>query len=149
MKHFYLILPVFLLLNACNTLKSPEFQGIESIKLKNDNGQPVLVAYAKYHNPNLVGGQFKISEVKVFVNDKFLANLNSDTYQVPSKKDFIIPLEVNLDQNYFKKNNILEALNTAINNKLEVHYQGKIYYVSYGLKVPYKIDHTQNIKIFD
>ncbi len=150
MKKSFFILFVYLILSACNMVKAPEFQGIDSIDLKqNKQNKLVLVAYAKYHNPNLVGGQFKISDIKVYVNDRYMANLNAETYKVPAKKDFIVPLEVDFDKNYLKKSNLLDALNAALNNQLKVSYKGKIYYVSHGLNMPYKIDYTQDIKLFD
>jgi hypothetical protein len=151
MKQIGLILILALSISSCNVMKAPEFTGISNIDIKkNKQGKTVLVAYAKYHNPNLLGGKFKIKDVKVFVNDKYFANINSDTYKVPSIKDFEVPLEVDFDASYFKKKgNILEALSSALKNKLKVHYQGKIYYVSHKLNIPYKIDYTQDVKIFE
>ncbi len=149
-KKFTVLLIALLLGNACNMVKAPEFKGIDSINLmKNKSGKMVLVANAKYHNPNLLGGKFKINDVKVFVNDKFLANVNADTYKVPAKKDFTVPLEVDFDQTYFKKDNILDALHSALKNKLKVRYNGKIYYISAGLNIPYTIDYTQEVKLFE
>ena len=131
-------------------IKAPEFKGITGINLKkNTQGNLVLVANAKYHNPNLLGGKFQVKDIKVFVNDKYMANLNTDTYKVPTKKDFTVPLEVDFDTKYLKKDNLLDALNAALNNKLKVQYKGKIFYVSHGLNIPYTIDYTQEVKLFD
>ena len=131
-------------------IKAPEFKGITGINLKkNTQGNLVLVANAKYHNPNLLGGKFQVKDIKVFVNDKYLANLNADTYKVPTRKDFTVPLEVDFDTKYLKKDNLLDALNAALYNKLKVQYKGKIYYVSHGLNIPYTIDYTQDVKLFD
>ncbi len=145
-----IIVLLLLLSTACELLiKAPEFKGIESINfMQNKQGKLVLVANANYHNPNLLGGTFKVNEVKVYINDRFFANLNTDTYKVPSKKDFTVPLEVNFDRGYFKKNNLLDALQSALNNKLKVQYKGKIYYISSGINVPYTIDYEQDVKIF-
>jgi hypothetical protein len=145
------ILFLLLALNACNVMKAPEFKGISNIDIKkNAQGKTVLVAYAKYNNPNLLGGKFKIKDIKVFVNDKYFANLNSESYKVPGKKDFEVPLEVNFDASFFKKKgNILDAISNALQNKLKVQYKGKIYYVSHKLNIPYAIDYTQDVKIFE
>ncbi len=149
MKHLGLLL-LIITLSSCNVMKAPEFTGISNIDLKkNAQGKTVLVAYAKYHNPNLLGGKFKIKDIKVFVNNEFFANLNSETYKVPSKKDFEVPLEVNFDASFFKKKgNLLDALSNALQNKLKVQYKGKIYYVSHKLNIPYAIDYSQDVKIF-
>ncbi len=150
MKKFLLSISVLLFFTACNMVKAPEFQGVSKIDFKKkDDGKLVLVAYAKYHNPNLLGGKFQVKDIKVFVDDKFFANLNSETYKVPTKKDFEIPLEVDFDAKYFKKNNILDALNSLINNKLKVHYKGNIVYVSHGLNIPYPLDYQQEVKIME
>jgi hypothetical protein len=145
------ILFLLLALNACNVMKAPEFKGISNIDIKkNAQGKTVLVAYAKYNNPNLLGGKFKIKDIKVFVNDKYFANLNSESYKVPGKKDFEVPLEVNFDASFFKKKgNILDAISNALQNKLKVQYKGKIYYVSHKLNIPYAIDYTQDVKIIE
>ncbi len=144
------ILLLLILFTSCSMPKAPEFVGVTKIDLKKNNqGKLVLLAFAKYHNPNLVGGTFILKDVKVFVDDKYFANLNSQNYTVPAKKDFEIPLEVDFDVNYFKKkSNILGALNAALQNKLKVHYVGKIYYVNLELNIPYKIDYEQEVKIY-
>jgi len=150
MKKTYLILFLVGLFTACSMVKAPEFKGITGIDFKkNDEGKLVLVAYAKYHNPNLLGGKFKVKDVKVYVNDKYFANLNSETYKVPTKRDFELPLEVDFDASYFKKGNILDAVNNLLNNKLKVKYEGKIYYVSHKLNIPYEVDYEQEVKIIE
>jgi len=150
MKKTILILSTIFILFSCNMIKAPEFQGIENIDLKKNNtGNLVLVANARFHNPNLLGGKFQVKDIKVYINDKFFASLNSETYKIPTKKDFVIPLEVDFDTKYLKKDNILDALNSVVNNKMKVHYKGKIYYVSHGLNIPYKVDYQQDIKIFE
>ena len=147
-KKIIFSIAILLLTGACSMIKAPEFKGITGIDLKkNAQGNRVLVANAKFYNPNLLGGQFQIKDVKVFINDRFLANLNANTYKVPSKKDFVVPLEVDFDMKFLKKDNLLNTLNAALNNKLKVQYKGEIYYVSHGLNVPYAVDYTQNIKL--
>jgi len=147
-KIIILLITVLTGMSACNMVKAPEFKGISGLDIKkNKQGKYVLVADATFHNPNLVGGKFRLKDIKVFVNDKYFANLNADTYQVPTKKDFSVPLEVNFDHKYFNKNNILDALNNLLNNKLKVKYQGKIYYVSHKMNIPYNIDYEDEIKI--
>jgi len=148
MKHFLFLSLSILFLQACSLTKAPEFKGITGIDIvKNKQNKLVLVANAKFYNPNLLGGKFKISDIKVFVNDKFLANLNSDTYKIPSKKDFTIPLEMDFDSSYIKKSGFLDVINSMLHNNLKVQYKGQIYYVSHGFKVPYKVDYTQDVKL--
>ncbi len=151
MKKIIILILAAYLFNACNMIKAPEFKGIDKIDYKiKDNGKFYLIAQAKFHNPNLVGGKFKVENIQVYADDKPVGVLNSESYKVPSKKDFVIPLEIEFDKSFFsKKNNILDVLNTLINNKLKVKYKGIIRYVSHGLNVPYKIDYQQDVKIYD
>ena len=145
------IIYALLLINfvACNMVKAPEFKEISKIDLKqNQDGKLVLVAYAKFYNPNLLSGKFEMKDIQVFVNEKFLANLNAETYKVPAKKDFEVPLEVDFDKKYFRKHNILDALGSLLNNKLEVHYLGKIYYISHSIKIPYSVSKRISIVLF-
>jgi len=150
MKKLGLLFIIIISLQACNVLKAPEFKGIKQIDLKQkQNGKLILVAYAQYHNPNLLGGKFEIKDIAVSVNDKFLANLNAKTYKVPAKKDFEVPLEVDFDEKFLKKDNLLDALGSLLNNKMKIHYLGKIYYVSHKIRIPYKIDYQQDVKLIE
>jgi len=144
------ILLLLLFFATCNMPQVPEFVGISKIDFKkNKQGKLVLLTHAKYHNPNLVGGTFILKDVKVFIDNKYFANVNSQDYKVPAKKDFEIPLEVDFDMNFFKKkNSIFGALNAALKNKLTVQYNGKIYFVNMKLNIPYNIDYEQEVKIY-
>jgi len=154
MKKTALLLFLILLLGSCKKIiKAPEFKGIQNISLKqNQTGKTLIVANAVFINPNLVGGKFQIDSIKVFVNGKFMGNLNSEVYKVPSKKSFSLPLEIDFNENYLKNNNslsdMLDILSKLVKDSIQVKYQGKILYVSHGLKIPYKIDYQENIKIF-
>jgi len=146
-------LVLILFLSSCQNLtKTPEFKGIEKIELrKNPSGETVIVANVLFDNPNLVGGNFKIDNVDVFIDEKFIGKVNSEIYKVPSKKSFVIPLEVNFNMEFLKQNkgNLLGMLKNLANNTLKIKYLGKIVYVFHGLKIPYSIDHEEEIKIFN
>ena len=155
MKKIALLLLFILFTSSCqNILKAPEFKGIQNISFKqNETGQPLIVAHAAFRNPNLVGGKFQIDSIKVFVDGKFMGNLNSEVYKVPAKKSFNLPLEIDFNESFLKKNNnslsdMLDILTKLVKDSIQVKYQGKILYVSHGLKIPYKIDYQENIKIF-
>jgi len=151
MKKLFLILSLLSIFQSCSTFKTPEFKGVSRVDIKKkQSGKVVLVAYAQFHNPNLLGGKFKLNELKVFVNDNFFATLNSDTYKVPVLKDFEIPLEVDFDKNFFNKKNILNTINNVFQKSMNIQYKGKIYYVSKTMgKIPYNIDYTQKINPFE
>jgi LEA14-like dessication related protein len=151
MKHFSIFFFVLFLSSCQNIVKSPEFKGINKISLKQkENGKTVLVANAEFSNPNLVGGKFKVDQIEVYIDNQLAGNLNSETYKVPPKKNFIIPLEIDFNKNFFTKDKkgILDLLDKLAGNKLKVKYQGKLRYVSHGLNIPYDIDYEEDIKIF-
>ncbi len=147
MKKLQLLIAL-LLLASCS-VKSPEFVGVKNIHIQpNQKGSFDLLADAQFHNPNLLGGKFKIDSLDVLIDNKRVSNISSKTYKVPSKKDFTIPMKIEVEKKFFiKKDNIINMIGNLLNNKLKVKYQGKIYYVSHGLKIPYKVDEEQEIKI--
>ncbi len=151
MKYIPLIL-LAIFLNSCSEIiKAPEFQGIKKIDLKqSDDGKTILVANAEFKNPNLVGGKFQVDNIEVFIDEKPAGKLNSETYKVPAKKEFIVPLEIDFNNDFFKQNkgNLWDMLGKLANNSLKVKYQGNIIYVSHGLHIPYSIDYEEEIKIF-
>lgn len=77
-----------------------------------------------------------------------MATLSSESFDVPAKKEFTIPLKVNIPtDSIFLNKNIGGLIGSLFSKKIEVKYQGKIKYKVFGFSHSYIVDETENIKI--
>ncbi|MCA0133063.1 LEA type 2 family protein [Winogradskyella sp. D23] len=149
MKRFGLIVISCILFFGCKIKEKPEFLGLNKIKVVNVDSQNItLSADALFKNPNDVGGILKTKGLKVFVNEKKVANIVSEEFDVPSKNEFTIPLVVSIaTDSLVDKNNLGSLLGSLISQRLKVRYQGEINYKVLGFSSAYNIDEERIIKV--
>ena len=79
---------------SCSVSKKPEFLYVENIKVQESTSKHIiLTADAFFTNPNDIGGELKTDGIKVFVNDNEMATVSTESFKVPAKKEFSIPLK--------------------------------------------------------
>ena len=77
-----------------------------------------------------------------------MATIVSDEFKVPAKKEFTIPLQVNIPTDSILSNqNISGLLGSLFSKKIKVHYKGDIKYKVLGFSHKYHIDKTEDVKI--
>ena len=95
--------------------------------------------------------RFLRMKFKVIVNGAELAQVSSEEFKVPARKDFIIPLKVVIPAKRVFENNkggILGGLlNTILNKSVKVQFKGDLRYKVLGFSNVYPIDKTEEIKI--
>ncbi|WP_299122346.1 LEA type 2 family protein [uncultured Winogradskyella sp.] len=148
-KRILFICLFFTLLFNCSVNEKPEFIRLENIKVVNSNIQSItLSADALFINPNDVGGTLKTDDLKVFINDTEVAKVVSDEFNVPSKKNFTIPLIVAVaTDSIIDKKSLGGLLGSLISQRLKVQYKGDIKYKVLGYSSTYTVDETQELKI--
>ena len=148
-KRFLFISIFFTLLFNCTVTEQPEFIGLENIKVVNSNIQSItLRADALFINPNDVGGSLKTDDLKVYINETEVATVVSDEFDVPSKKNFTIPLIVSVaTDSIIDKKSLGGLLGSLISQKLKVQYKGDIKYKVLGYSSTYSVDETQELKV--
>ena len=148
-KRFLFISIFFTLLFNCTVTEQPEFIGLENIKVVNSNIQSItLKADALFINPNDVGGSLKTDDLKVYINETEVATVVSDEFDVPSKKNFTIPLIVSVaTDSIIDKKSLGGLLGSLISQKLKVQYKGDIKYKVLGYSSKYSVDETQELKV--
>lgn len=148
-KRFLFISIFFTLLFNCTVTEQPEFIGLENIKMVNSNIQSItLKADALFINPNDVGGSLKTDDLKVYINETEVATVVSDEFDVPSKKNFTIPLIVSVaTDSIIDKKSLGGLLGSLISQKLKVQYKGDIKYKVLGYSSTYSVDETQELKV--
>lgn len=152
MKKAVIFFGFFLVFFSCSVKKSPVFLKIDDIKIINIASDTIrLGANAYFNNPNDVGGKIFTDEIKVFIDGAEVAQVTSDVYKIPARKDFSIPLKIAIPtKRVFEntKNGILGGLlNTLMKKPVKVQLKGNLNYVILGFKKEFIIDKTEEIII--
>ncbi len=136
-------------LYSCTVKEAPEFIGVSNIKVAASTKTYItLKGDAMFKNPNDIGGKLKTDEIKVFVNGNQMATIATENFDVPAKKEFTIPLKVNIPtDSIFSNKNISGLIGSIFSKKIEVKYKGEIKYTIFGFSESYTIDEVENIKI--
>ena len=143
-------LGVFIIvLISCTVNEAPEFIGIKNIKVVESSKNFITIkGEGLFKNPNDIGGKLQADEIIVYVNGNEMATVTSDSFNVPAKEEFTIPLKVNIPtDSIFSNKNIGGLIGSLFSQKIEVKYQGKIKYKVFGFSHSYTVDETENIKI--
>ncbi|MCK8481100.1 LEA type 2 family protein [Psychroserpens algicola] len=152
MRNVLLLLTACIAILSCNVKEKPIFIAIEAIELVESTSKTVtLKADAIFQNPNDVSGALESDDISVFVNDIKVAQVSSEQFKVPAKKEFTIPLEVKMSTDSILKLKGTDAigslLNSLLNKKIKVQYKGDIIYKTFGFSYTYPIDETEMVNI--
>jgi hypothetical protein len=134
---------------SCSVQESPEFRGVNNIKvIETTKSYITIKGDALFKNPNIIGGELQADSIKVFVNGNEMATVSSESFEVPAKEEFTIPLKVNIPtDSIFSNKNIGGLIGSLFSKKMEVKYQGKIKYKVFGFSHSYVVDETEIVKI--
>lgn len=151
MKNFLYFTILIFVISSCSVNKQPVFVKVDNVKVTSFSGDTIrLKAEAFFENPNDVGGAISTDEIKVIVNGAEVAQVSSEEFKVPARKEFAIPLVVVIPaKKVFEnnKNGILGGLlNSIINKSIKVQFKGDIKYKVFGFSKEYPVDHIQEIK---
>ncbi len=143
---------LLLLMYSCSVREKPVFIKVDNIKLISFASDTIrLNADAFFENPNDVGGKISTDEIKVIVNDTEVAQVSSDEFNVPARKEFSVPLKLVIPTKRIfenNKNGILGGLiNSIFKKSVKIQLKGDIKYNVYGFSSTYPIDTTQDLKI--
>ena len=149
MKKFTILSTILLTLVSCKVKEKPEFLRVENIKVFESTAESVtLSADAFFLNPNDIGGELKSDGIKVFINNNEMATVSSESFKVPAKKEFSIPLKANIPaDSIFSGKNIGGLIGSLFSKNLKVQYKGDIKYKALGFTYTYEVDKTENVKI--
>ncbi|HIP48800.1 MAG TPA: hypothetical protein EYG92_07540 [Lutibacter sp.] len=140
---------VFLI--SCTVNETPEFIKVSNVGIENYSTETITVTSdLVFQNPNSIGGVLQANEVKVWVNTIDLGNVNSDDFQVPSKKEFTVPIlfEIPYNRIFKDKENIVLNVLTALQTKtIEVSYKGNVTYKLGAFTYDYPMDYTEIIDL--
>lgn len=149
MKKFIILSTLVITFISCSVKEKPEFLRVENIKVLESTSKTItLTADALFMNPNDIGGELKTDGIKVIVNGNELASVSTESFKVPAKKEFSIPLKADVPtDSLFSDKSLSGLLGSLISQKLKVQYKGEIKYKVLGFSHSYKIDETEDVKI--
>ena len=151
MKNILYFTLLIILISSCSVNKQPTFIKVDKVKVASFSGDTIrLKAEAFFTNPNDVGGKISTDEIKVIVNGAEVAQVSSEEFKVPARKNFTIPLVVVIPARKVfenKKNGIFGGLlNSFLKKSIQVQFKGDIKYKVFGYSNVYPVDEIQEIK---
>jgi len=149
MKKFIILSTICVAFISCSVNEKPQFIGVENIKVLESTSKYVaFTADALFINPNDIGGELQTDEIKVFVNNNEMASVSAESFKVPAKKEFTIPLKTKVPtDSIFSNKSIGGLIGSLFSKKVKVQYIGDITYKVLGFSYTYNIDKTEDVKI--
>lgn len=149
MKKLLILLTLVSLNLSCSIKEKPEFLRVDNIKVLESTTNYISVsANAYFLNPNAIGGELKSDGIKVIVNDNEMATVSSESFKVPAKKEFSIPLQANIPiDSIISDKSLGSLLGSLFSKKLKVQYKGQITYKALGISYSYDVDKIDQIDI--
>ena len=149
MKRFIILSTILFTFFNCTVNEKPEFIGVENIKILESNSDYITFsADALFINPNSIGGELQTDEIKVYIDDNEMASVSTESFNVPAKKEFSIPLKANVPtDSVFSDTHLSGLIGTLLTKTLKVQYKGDINYKVLGFSFTYNIDQTEEVKI--
>ncbi|PWH82112.1 hypothetical protein DIS18_12675 [Algibacter marinivivus] len=149
MRKLIILSTICLVFLSCSVNEKPQFIGLENIKVLESTSKHVtFTAEAKFINPNDIGGELQTDEIKVFINDNEMASVSTESFKVPAKKEFSVPLKTNVPtDSIFSNKSIGGLIGSLFSKKVKVQYKGDIKYKVLGFSYTYDIDQTEDVKI--
>lgn len=149
MKKLIILSTICVAFISCSVNEKPQFIGVENIKVLESTSKYVaFTADALFINPNDIGGELQTDEIKVFVNNNEMASVSAESFKVPAKKEFTIPLKTKVPtDSIFSNKSIGGLIGSLFSKKVKVQYIGDITYKVLGFSYTYNIDKTEDVKI--
>jgi len=149
MKKLIILSTLVVTFISCSVKEKPEFLRVENIKVLESTSKTItLTADALFMNPNDIGGELKTDGIKVIVNGNEMASVSTESFKVPAKKEFSIPLRADVPtDSLFSDKSLSGLLGSLFSQKLKVQYKGDIKYKVLGFSHTYAVDETEDVKI--
>ncbi len=149
--HYFKLIPftigLIILVTSCTGPSSPSFKTLEDLKVVSAApDKVVLKGNAIYHNPNNIVGMLTKTEMKIFINDVEVTEINQNhSIAVPKASNFSVPVSFQFNPKKLKDENkgyLRNVLKTFLSKNMEVHYLGsvtiEVMRVSFDVDVDYK-----------
>ncbi len=143
---FLLIFIIVGVLSSCGSIKDPEFQSLENIKLgKLGLSESTLNLDIVYSNPNNTRLKLKSAEGEAWLDYNFLGHFTVDTLiKIPANDLFRLPVKLKIDMSKIVQSSVLAFLNPEVLIKVigKARVGKGFVYINY----PIKYEGKQNLR---
>ncbi|CAL2074717.1 LEA type 2 family protein [Tenacibaculum sp. 190524A02b] len=151
MKNVICFLSVIFLV-SCTVKEKPIFLKVDDVEFLSMRADTLKIgANAYFGNPNDIGGKIATDGIKVIVDGVEVAEVFSEEFKVPAKKEFALPLKVVIPtKKVFEnnKNGVLGGIiSSLLSQRLKIQLKGDLKYKVLGFSHTYTIDKTEELKI--
>lgn len=134
---FLWLIAVLLLFNSCGTVKAPEFQNVDNIRLLDiEKAGSGLQADLYYYNPNRGNLVLKKARGKAWINDMYVGEFWVDsTVFIPGQASFRLPVHLQADMKGLAR----QSLRLFIQKEVTITLKGKaklgkgIFFINYPI----------------
>lgn len=132
-------------LTSCSRIAEPEFKSIKNISIDRFGlGKSCIKSNLLFYNPNDFGVTLKGMNLDLFVNGSLMGH--TDQYidlKIGRKRDFTIPLKIEIDT----KKTIKNMITGLVNGEATLSVKGKIKISKAGVSKSIPVDFTTKQKI--
>ncbi len=152
MKNLILLTLFSFAVASCTIDEKPLFVKVENVQVDEASIDTFkLSANVFFMNPNDVGGQLRSDGIEVYINDLKVGDVIAESFPVPAREEFSIPLKANIPaKKVFEDNQggvLGGILNSILTKRVKVQYRGSITYSTFGLSYEYPIDIIEEVPI--
>jgi LEA14-like dessication related protein len=136
------LLSLLLILNSCMDFQMVKFNGIQDFKMpKMDEKEILLNLGLKIDNPNKFNLKIKPSQVKVFVEEKFMGTVRLDNkikFIKRSEGIYDTKIRIKLEKGAF-----FSLMKYTLKKEIPVRFEGVVKGSVYGITKRVKVNQTQ------
>lgn len=137
-------------LSACSGLSAPSFVGMEEVKIRSAGVKTMkFVGKAVYNNPNPIGGTLVHTNIKIFVDDVEVTEIDQENKTaIPANSDFQIPVEFSFNPKVLVNNEKLKVgklLRRILKDGIDVKYDGTVTISIKGIEFDVPIHYKEKV----
>ena len=136
---------LFIYFTSCSKIEEPEFKSMKKVSIEKFGlGKSCIKTDLLFYNPNEFGVTLKEMNLDLFMNGSLMGHTDQNTdLKIGRKKDFTIPLKIEIDT----KKTIKNVFSGILNGETDLSVKGKIKVSKAGISKSIPIDYTTTQKI--
>lgn len=145
---YSLFLALMLIMTSCRAPKDLVFKEYKNLNIQNIGFKDATLSVdLVYYNPNPFGIELNRTDFDLYVDSSYLGHSTQNVQvAIPARKDFTLPLKLNVDMKNLLKNGLTSYFNKAVTIRLV----GNVKVGKAGIYKNIKVDYSsvQNFSMF-
>lgn len=137
-----LAITAFIIFKNLTLREKPIVVKMQNVKVLKANLRHILIsAEAIIVNKNDVGGTLKARNLKVFIDDHYVADVTTQIFEAPPRKQFVVPLTAKIVVKDVVNKDVIKAIIKARKNKIiKIRFKGDIDIKFLGYTYTHKVN---------